>query len=133
MPIVSGKAVSAQAVSNGSSNSAQATPSVAVGGSFTSEGLDVPSLSRLTWVIIQTAGVDSISVQPQVAFRRGAGNALVWENIQPVSLTVPGGGGIPLVLSQNTVAVQAMRVVLTHTGQQGAASVSAKVYLSGSA
>lgn len=131
MPIVSGKTVSAQAVANGSSNSAQATPALASGATFTSEALDVPSLSRLTWVVIQSSGVDSISVQPQVAFRRGAGNALVFENILPAALAAPGG--TPLVLSQNTVAVQAMRVLLTHSGQQGAPTVSARLYLSGSA
>lgn len=131
MPIVSGKTVSAQAVANGSSNSAQATSTLDAGATFTSEGLDVPSLSRLTWVVIQTSGVDSIRVQPQVAFRRGAGNALVWENILQAALAAPGG--TPLVLSQNTVAVQAMRVLLTHSGQQGAPTVTARLYLSGSA
>lgn len=131
MPIVSGKTVSAQAVANGSVNLAGASGDIDVAGSHTSFGLDVPSLSRLTWVIIQSAGVDSVSAQPQVAFRRGAGGALIWENILPATLASPAG--TPLVLSVNTVAVQAMRLVLSHTGQQGAPVVSARYYLSGSA
>lgn len=131
MPIVSGKTVAAQAVANGSVNFAGATGTIAVGGSESSFQLDVPSLSRLTWVVIQAAGVDSISVQPQVAFRRGVGGALIWEDILPATLASPSG--IPLVLSVNTVAVQAMRVRLLHTGQQGAPVVSARYYLSGSA
>jgi len=131
MPIVSGKTVSAQAVANGSVNLAGATGALDVGGSLSSFGLDVPSLSRLTWVIIQTAGVDSVSAQPQVAFRRGAGGALIWVDILPAALASPTG--VPLVLSVNTVAVQAMRLVLSHTGQQGAPVVSASFFLSGSA
>lgn len=131
MPIVSGKTISAQAVANGSANLAGATGVINVGGSFTSFVLDVPSLNRLTWVVIQAAGVDSIQVQPQVAFRRGVGGALVWENILPAALASPSG--TPLVLSVNTVAVQAMQLVLSHTGQQGAPAVAARFYLSGSA
>lgn len=131
MPIVSGKTVSAQAVANGSVNLAGATGAIAVGGSATSFILEVPSLSRLTWVVIQAAGVDSVRVQPQVAFRRGVGGALVWENILPAALASPTG--VPLVLSVNTVAVQAMQLVLSHTGQQGAPSIAARYYLSGSA
>lgn len=131
MPIVSGKTVSAQAVANGSVNHAGATGNIAVGGSSTSSGLDVPSLSRLTWVIIQSGGVDSIIAQPQVAFRRGVANVLLWEDILPATLVSPTG--TPTVLSVNTVAVQAMRLVLSHSGKQGALAVSARYYLSGSA
>ena len=131
MPIVSGKTVAAQAVANGSVNFAGGTDPIAVGGSAQSFQLDVPSLSRLTWVVIQTAGVDSIQVQPQVSFRRGVGGALIWVDILPAALSSPSG--VPLVLSLNTVAVQAMRLVLSHTGAQGAPVVSSQYFLSGSA
>jgi hypothetical protein len=132
MPIVSGKTISAQTVANGSANFAGNTGAVAQAGpAFASFQLDVPSLNRLTWVVIQAAGVDSALVQPQVAFRRGAAGALLWENILPAALASPTG--VPLVLTLNTVAVQAMRLVLSHSGQQGAAAISARYYLSGSA
>jgi hypothetical protein len=131
MPIVSGKTVSRNVIADGSANFAGASGDIAQGGSLNSFQLDVPSLNRLTWVVVQTAGVDSILVQPQVAFRLGAGGVFVWENILPAALSSPAG--VPLVLQVNTVAVQAMRMVLTHTGAQGAAAVSARYYLSGSA
>lgn len=136
MPITSGKTIGAHAIADGSANYAGGTTDiifdiVGAGGTFTSKELEVPGLNRLTWVIIQRAGTDSISIQPQVAFRRGAANAFVWENILPVSLTNPSGAS--LVISLNTLVCQAMRLVATYTGPQGNPACSARFYLSGSA
>lgn len=131
MPIVSGKTVSKNVIADGSANFVGATGTIEQGGGFTTFQLDVPSLNRLTWVVIQSGGVDSLLVQPQAAFRLGAAGALVWENILPAALA--NTTGIPLVLTLNTLAVQAIRLVLTHTGQQGAAAASARYFLSGSA
>jgi len=131
MPIVSGKTVSRNVIADGSANFAGSSGDIAQGGAVIGFQLEVPSLNRLTWLVVQTAGVDSISVQAQVAFRLGAGGAFVWENILPAALTNPAGA--PLLLQVNTVAVQAMRLVLTHTGAQGANPVAARYYLSGSA
>lgn len=131
MPIVSGKTVSRNVIADGSANFAGDSGDIAQGGGVTGFQLEVPSLNRLTWLVVQTTGVDSISVQAQVAFRLGAGGAFVWENILPAALTNPAG--TPLLLQVNTVAVQAMRLVLTHLGPQGAGNVAAGYYLSGSA
>jgi hypothetical protein len=131
MPIVSGKTVSKNVIADGSANFVGATGTIAQGGGFTTFQLDVPSLNRLTWVVIQSGGVDALQVQPQAAFRLGAAGGLVWENILPAALA--NTTGIPLVLTLNTLAVQAIRLVLTHTGQQGAADASARYFLSGSA
>lgn len=131
MPIVSGKTVSRNVIADGSANFAGASGDLDAGNTLQSFTLEVPSLNRLTWVVLQTAGVDSLQVQPQVAFRLGLNGAFVWVDILPAALAAPSG--IPLVLSLNTVAVQAMRLILTHTGQQGAPVANARYFLSGSA
>lgn len=135
MPLTSGKTIGAHAFADGSANHQGGTTDLTVTilgpGTFTSRELEVPGLNRLTWVVIQRAGTDSIIIQPQVAFRRGAGSAFVWENILPVSLTNPSS--VPLVIPLNTLVCQAMRLVATATGPQGNPACSARFYLSGSA
>lgn len=134
MPLTSGKGAGAVAAANASLNHVGTTGDLTAGAvALIGDLLQMPALNHLTYVVVQTAGVDSILVQPEVAFRRAQvlGPAgLVWVSIGPQMLTPIGGA--PLVIHVNTVAVQAMRMTFTHNGADGAPVVSATYFLSAS-
>jgi hypothetical protein len=133
MPVTSGKGAGTSATANASLNLVAATGDILPNASANSGILQVPGLNHLTYVARQTSGVVSLSVQPQVAFRRGGvlGPAgLLWVNIAPAALLPLGGA--PWVFHVNTVAAQAMRLVFSHIGQQGDGTCAASYTLSAS-
>jgi hypothetical protein len=134
MPSVSGKVAGAQATANACLNLSNSTGPMAGATTVFSQILEVPGLTNLTYLIFQGAGVDSMQAQVQVAFRRttqGPGG-LVFVSILPAVLIPPSGGTIPVILHVNTVAVQAMRIVFTHTGGALAPIADATYFLSAS-
>ena len=60
-------------------------------------GLAVPGLPNLTWIVLQTAGVGSCTVQPQIAVRQGQGFPATtpdWVAIGPPALVPPLGSTV---------------------------------------
>jgi hypothetical protein len=63
-------------------------------------GLAVPGLPNLTWIVLQTAGAGSCTVQPQIAVRRGQldpatlQTAPDWVAIGPPALVPPLGSTV---------------------------------------
>ena len=130
MPVVTGQNTGYINAAAAGANFVQSTGSLAAGATFTTNSLETPGLSSLTWLLNHTAGVDAALVQPQVAFRRGAANALEWVNIAPAFLV---GAGTTATFAFNTVVCQAMRATIVHTGGGGQPVITVACVLSASA
>jgi hypothetical protein len=125
--VVSGQ----QTVGNAAANLVVITDPLGVGVSIDSIALEVYNLSRLTWhAEVSAGGLGVALIQPQVAFRRGAGGNLVWVNAAPAFLTPPAG--TPAVFHINTLVVQAMRCQVTHVAAPGAPDITVEIRLTGS-
>lgn len=130
MPNIGAQNVGYINAANAGANLVEFTGNLDAGGTFTSRWLVCTSLNHYAWLINHTAGVDSVLVQPQVALRRGAGNALEWTNFAPAYLVAPGTTNLFTV---NTFVAQAIRVLVTHTGGGGQPVVNVSIDLSASA
>lgn len=120
-----------QTVGNAAANLVVITDPLALAASQTTIALEVYNLSRLTWhAEVSAGGLGIALIQPEVAFRRGAGGNLIWVNAAPAFLTPPSG--TPAILHINTLAVQAMRCTVTHVGAV-AGNITVEVRLSASA
>ena len=121
-----------QTVGNAAANLVVITDPRAVGASIDVIALEVYHLSRLTWhAEVSVGGLGVALIQPQVAFRRGAGGNLIFVNAAPAFLTPPAG--TPAILHINTLVVQAMRCNVTHVGAPGAPTITVEIRLSASA
>lgn len=121
-----------QTVGNAAANLVVITDPLAVGANIDTLALEVFNLSRLTWhAEVSAGGLGVALIQPQVAFRRGAGGNLIWVNAAPAFLTPPAG--TPAVLHINTLVVQAMRCNVTHVGVPGDPAITVEIRLTGSA
>lgn len=117
---------------NAGANLVVATPTLAPGATYTTQPfLEMPNLDRLTWHVEITLGTGILLVQPEVAFRRGVAQNLIFVNALPAVLTPAAGQ--PLVLTLNTLVVQAMRMTVVHTGVPGDPDITAEIRLSASA
>lgn len=130
MPVVTGQNTGYITAAAAGANFVQSTGNLTAGGTFTSNSLETPGLSSLTWLLNNTAGVDAALVQPQVAFRRGVANALEWVNVAPAFLV---GAGTTVSFTFNTLVAQAMRATITHTGGGGQPDITVALVLSASA
>jgi len=121
-----------QTVGNAAANLVIITNPIPVGGFLVTDSLDVFNLSRLTWhAEVGVGGLGVALIQPQVAFRRGAGGNFIFVNAAPAFLTPPAG--TPAFFQINTLVVQAMRAVVTHIGAPANPPIVVEVRLSGSA
>jgi hypothetical protein len=127
MPVVNGRNVGFAQAANAAVNNTEFTGDILPLNAFTTTALETPQMTRLSFWVLQTSGVNSISVQPLVAFRRGNNNILTFLPAVPPVLTVPN---VPTLITLNVLCVEAIALGLTNTG--GAGNVSAQYALSGS-
>jgi hypothetical protein len=134
MPIITGKGAGSQEVAVASVNRVFATGVVEDAATVNTDPLMTPGMTRLTWYVQQTAGTAPFLVTPQVALRHsGANQTFVWLAVAAPTLTAPGG--TPFVFTLNTVACEAMRLVLVSQAPAGvpADPLQATGFLSASA
>jgi len=127
MPVVNGRNVGFAQSANAAVNNTEFTGNINPLNAFTTTALETPQMTRLSFWVLQTGGVNSISVQPLVAFRRGNNNILTFLPAVPPVLAVPG---VPTLITLNVLCVEAIAMSLTNTGAAG--TVSAQYALSGS-
>ena len=117
MPVYTGKGAGAQMAAAASVNRTFNTGVVVDAATFTSFHLATPGMTRLTWYIRQTAGVVPFLVTPQIAVRIAGLQTFDWQAAGPQVLTAPGGA--PTFITLNTIATEAMRVVLLSQAPAG--------------
>lgn len=111
MPVYTGKGVGALMAAVASVNRVFLTGNIANGATFFTKELATPGMTRLTWLVTQTAGNAKFLATPQIALRitNVATPQLVWIDVAaPTATTL----GVPLVLQFNTVCCEAMRLKL---------------------
>lgn len=111
MPVYTGKGVGALMAAVASVNRIFNTGNVAEGGTFFTQELATPGMTRLTWLVTQTGGTATFLATPQIALRitNLATPQLVWIDVAaPTATTL----GTPLILQFNTVCCEAMRLKL---------------------
>jgi len=129
MPVTSGKSVGSQNVAKAGVNLEVKRASIAVNAAFDSDFLVTAGMPKLTWLVTCTQG-HSVTVEPQIAFRRGAAVApgvpfYEFLDAAPAALV---SSAAPYTLELNAPA-QAIRLTVTNPATAPGAATDVTVVL----
>ena len=113
MPVTSGKAVGSQNVAKAGVNAEQKLATLVAGNAITADQLITAGMPKLTW-LITCANANSLTVQPEVAFRRAGAGVDTYEFL-PAAPAGLVSSVAPYTLEVNMPS-QAMRVTVTAPG-----------------
>ena len=117
MPITQLGAVGGPVTANAGVNLYTATGSIAAAGTFTTDELDVPGLSRIGCCVVQTAGVQGLQATLEVGVRWSNQGTIALQAVTSATMLDPSGS--PTVF-EFIMPVETIRVTLTNGGGNAA-------------